>query len=76
MKTFSSIFDMNIKIWSRKQSFSEVSNMMAPQVKSVLIKASIPIIGIELQPLATSYSIFQLINTYKNSYRKFIKSLN
>ena len=47
-------------------SFSQISNIVAPKVKAVFDKASIPTV--------TPYRIVQLINSYHNSYRNLMKS--
>lgn len=50
----------------RLVSLSEVSNIVAQQVKSVFNKASIPTVS--------SYRIVQIINAYHDSYRNLMKS--
>lgn len=46
--------------------FSQISNIVAPKVKALFDKASIPTV--------TPYRIVQLINSYHNSYRNLMKS--
>jgi hypothetical protein len=47
-------------------SFSQISNIVAPKVKAIFDKASIPTV--------TPYRIVQLINSYHDSYRSLMKS--
>lgn len=47
-------------------SFSQISNIVAPKVKAVFDKVSIPTV--------TPYRIVQLINSYHNSYCSLMKS--
>lgn len=61
-------YNLALKKHTRSVSFSEVSNIVAPQVKSVFDKASIPTV--------TPYRIVQLIIAYHNIYRNLMKSFN
>lgn len=47
-------------------SFSQISNIVAPKVKQLFDKASIPTVSL--------YRIVQMINAYNNSYRSLMKS--
>lgn len=63
---FNEHYNLALKANNRSVSFSQVSNIVAPQVKAVFDKASIPTV--------TLYRIVQLINAYHNSYRNLMKS--